>query len=164
MSNNSPLSPEKYILTRARSLPISNCYVNSNWQEIGMANIMVTRKHSNGNFTLGIYLVDTFALGVKVTFYRFNMTPQNFEILLNNFRDIYENGEESLIEKTDYVIVHNIIYGAIAFAEEHGYHPSKDFNLTKHILEEDDENTELIEYEFGKDGKPVFITRINDEE
>jgi len=157
MNNNVPLSPEKYIQTRVRSLPITNCYVNKNWQQVGMAYIVVARKHNNGNFTYGVYHVDTFAVGMKDTFYRFNMLPIHFDEFINNFRDFYEQDEESLIEKTDYVIVHNIIFGAIAFAEEHDYKPQKDFALTKNILEEDDDNIELIEYEFGKDGEPFLI-------
>jgi len=47
---------------------------------------------------------------------------------------------------------------ANAFAEDNDFKPCKDFELTKNILEEDDEKIELIEYEFGKDGKPFVIS------
>ena len=34
--------------------------------------------------------------------------------------------------------------------------------ILKIYLEEDDDKIELIEYEFGKDGKPLLIGRLND--
>ena len=54
-------------------------------------------------------------------------------------------------------MAHNIIYGAIAYAEDLGFKPEKDWALSQFILEEDTEDIELIEVEFGKDGKPCFI-------
>ncbi|MDZ4757040.1 MAG: hypothetical protein SGJ10_02725 [Bacteroidota bacterium] len=142
----SPLSPEKYIRTKARSLPIIACYINSDWKEAGMANIIVVRKHNNSNLTFGIYLVDLFALGTKDALYRFNVSEDVLKDVLNN----------SFIV-VDYLLVHNIIYGANAFAEEYGFKVCKEFALVQYILEEDIEEIELMEIEFGRDGKPFLI-------
>lgn len=70
------LSPENYIKTRASTLPLDQCFVNVEWKETGMANIIVTRKHTNGNLTFGVYFVDMYALGTKNTFFNFNQ-PQS---------------------------------------------------------------------------------------
>lgn len=59
--------------------------------------------------------------------------------------------------KTDYSLVHNIIFGANEFAEDNGYKVCKNFNLTQFILEEDTEEIELIDIEFGRDGEPFLI-------
>jgi hypothetical protein len=144
------LSPEQYIRTRARKLPINTCYINKDWEESGMANIVVSRKHSNGNYTFGFYLVDLFALGTKDTFYNFNIEEDVINNLLERINDLE-------IITVDYTLVHNIIYGANAFAEDHGFKIYSDFNLTQYILEEDDDNIELIEIEFGKNGAPLII-------
>jgi hypothetical protein len=151
------LSPEKYIRTRARTLPIGECWVNDNWQEAGMANIIVARKHVTGNLTLGIYLVDTFALGVKNTFFRFNIRKEDYNELVAGFKENFRDTNGSEYVRTEYAEVHNIIYGANAFAEDNDFKPCEDFELTQYILEEDDDRIELIEYEFGKDGKPFLI-------
>lgn len=143
-------TPAEYIRTRARKLPIDACYINGNWKQSGMASIIVVRKHTNQNYTFGVYLVDIFALGTKDTFYNFNVSPSVLAELL-------ERMEEDKFIKADYALVHNIIYGANEFAEEHGYKTSKDFILTQFILEEDTEAIELIDIEFGKDGKPFLI-------
>ncbi len=142
------LSPENYVKTKARTLPIDGCYVNENWKESGLANIFIVRKHNNGNFTFGVYLVDLFALGTKDTFYNFNQPQNVINGLITKFGII----------KVDYDLAHNIIFGANEYAIENGFKIHKDFDkITKFILEIDDEKIPLIDIEFGKDGKPLVI-------
>ena len=143
-------TPENYIRSRVRNLPIDVCYINDQWKESGMASILVVRKHSNGNYTIGIYLVDLFALGTKDTFYRFNIEPAELDKMVDGM------SSEQMI-KTEYPLVHNIIFGANAFAEDNGFKVYKDFAITKYILEEDTEDIELIEIEFGRNGEPFVI-------
>jgi hypothetical protein len=149
--NQIQLSPQQYIRTKARSLPIDACYINENWKEMGMTEIIVSRKHTNGHFTFGVYLVDIFALGTKDTFYNFNVPESEMQGLIDKMDD-----KLGLI-KVEYPLVHNIIYGGNAYAEENGFKIHKDFKLTQFILEEDTEDIELIDIEFGKDGKPLVI-------
>ncbi len=152
-----PSTPEKYIRTRARQLPVYECYINEQWKESGMANIIVARKHTNNNFTFGLYLVDLLCLGVKDTYYDFNITNFDYEDLKKEYF-----GKQDIV-KCDYVLAHNIIYGAVEFADTFGFKPHKDFAVSKYILEEDDENVELMEIEFGEENKPCVVTTIENE-
>lgn len=145
------LSPEKYIQTKARNLPVEECLIGEGWQEIGLATIVVARRHTNGNYTLGIYLADTFCLGVKSSMYRFNISAEE-----------YEEYKEQLSQcggllPISYNEAHNVIFGSIDYAEELGIEPCKEFKLTHYLLEEDTDDIPLIDYEFGKDGKPCLI-------
>lgn len=145
------LSPEKYIQTKARNLPVEECVIGEGWQEIGLATIVVARRHTNGNYTLGIYLADTFCLGVKSSMYRFNISAVE-----------YKEYKEQLSQcggllPISYNEAHNIIFGSIAYAEELGIEPCKEFKLTHYLLEEDTDDIPLMDYEFGRDGKPCLI-------
>lgn len=151
-------SPEKFIKTRARQLPIYECLITEIWEDTGMANIIIARKHSNDNLTFGIYLVDLLCLGVKDSFYGFNIPEQEYREMIEKYIP-----EDIDIVKCDYVLAHNIIYGAIEFAEEYGFYPHKDFAVSKYILEKDDENIELMDIEFGEDGVPCVVTTIDNE-
>jgi len=144
------LSPENYIKTRVRKLPIASCYINGDWKECGLANVFVLRKHSNGNVTVGVFLVDLYARGTKDTVYKFN-------IPMKEFQDLADTSHEGQVIPVTYALAHNIIYGANEFAEENGFKISKTFNLTQNILEEDTEDIEFIDIEFGKDGKVFLI-------
>ena len=146
-----PISPENYIKTRARNLPIGKCYISEDWQEKGLVSILLSRNHSNGNFTFGLYLLDLYCLGVKETFYVFNQYAE-FNDMVKTLKD-----EEGIVE-VEYPLVHNIIYGAIEYAGDLGFQPNKDFDVTQYLLEEDDERIELMDIEFGLNGKPaIFI-------
>lgn len=144
---NLSVSPERYIREKGRTLPIGKCYITSNWRETGLAHIIVTRVRPSGNLVVGLFLTDTFCLGVKDAIYYHNMTDYEFGQLLKTI-------ESNLgLEEISYNEAHNIIYGAIGWAEEGGISPHKDFSVALYILEDDTEDVPLIEYEFGKNGK-----------
>ncbi|MDO5664401.1 MAG: hypothetical protein Q4G63_03980 [Bacteroidia bacterium] len=48
MAKQQILSPENYIRQRARNLPLYKCFINTNWDEQGLAYIVVSRKHITG--------------------------------------------------------------------------------------------------------------------
>ena len=149
------LSPENYIRQKARTLPIAECFITPDWQDCGECNILVSRQHVNGNYTLGFYLIDAFCLGVKDAGYRFNIDKYEYQELKEHF------GEQ--VEPTTYNEAHNIIFGALEYAEELGFKPHRDFGLARYILEQDTDDIPLIEYEFGKDGKPMLIVNTRAE-
>ncbi len=146
------LSPENYIRQKARSLPIFECRVNTGWEEDGIANISVARKHTNGNLTVGFYLVDLACLGVKDAHYKFNIPEYEY-------RELLVQMEESMdMEETSYTIAHNIIFAGLEFAEEYSFKPHKDFTIAQFILEEDTDDIELIEIDCGgDDGNPLYV-------
>mgnify|MGYP003305966606 CR=1 FL=1 len=124
------LSPEQFIKQKARNLPIEVCYISKDIEEVGEGTVIVVRRHPNDKFTLATYLLDIFCLGVKDTFYRLRLDEFEYE----EFFDKYTSME---VKEITYNEAHNWIYGAIAFAEEAGIAPHKDFNVTQYMLEED---------------------------
>ena len=148
------VSPKKYIKEKARKLPIEDCLINDDWQEKGLATIFISRKMPSGKLIVGIYLVDVFCLGLKNTYYRFNITTLDF-------KELYEQSPEHFISITENE-AHNIIYGAIDYADELGFSPTKDFSFTEYILDDQLIDDGIDEIEFGKDGKPFFIQGPDD--
>lgn len=144
------LSPEKYIKQKARSLKIKACYITEDHEKYGLGHIVVAREHNGGKITAGFYLIDKFCLGVKNTFYRFRMEDYEFKEVLDNMNEIG-------IKEIGYEEAHNLIYGAVEFAEEAGIEPHKNFAVTQYILEEDNDDVPLIEYEYGKNGKHYLM-------
>lgn len=146
------LSPENYIRQKARNLPIYKCWINTNWQEQGMAQVIVSRKHDNGNLTTGFYMVDLKCLGVRDSQYSFNRPEFELDELLKG-----ANVELKMVN-VDYNLAHNVVYAAMEYADELGFKAHKDFNsITKYILEDDTDDIELIDIECGNNGRPLFI-------
>jgi len=151
------LSP-KSIIYNARNYPIYECLIGSSWKKQGMANILLSRQQPDGNLIFGVYLVDIFCLGLKNTFCHANFSMSNYEKDLKV--KIYQ--EQPPVE-CPVDLAHQIIYGAIDYASELGFNPQKDFKLSKYILEERDKFGEITEVEFGKDGKPFYISGPDDD-
>lgn len=145
------LSPENYIKQKARALPIQECWINSLWKEEGLAQVLVARIHSNGHFTVGMYLVDLKCLGIKDAMYFFNMSELEYGEL------IYKLKANMQMELTEYKLVHNIVFAGEEYAEDLGFEPHKDFKIAVYILEEDTDDIELIDIECGRQGKPFYI-------
>ena len=146
------LSPENYIRKKARSLPIQECTINSNWEESNLAQVSIARIHTNGNITCCFYLVDLLCLGVKDTQYIFNCSLFEYQEQMATIDD------KMSVQHVRYALVHNIILAGIEFAKEFGFAPHKDFiSITQFMLEEDTDDIELMEIECGMDGKPAFV-------
>jgi len=146
------LSPENYIRKKARSLPVFECLVSSDWKETKLLHVVVSRSHTNGNITACFYLVDLLLLGVKDTDYLFNRPLFEYKERIDEISD-----GMNLIPVT-YELAHNIIFTSIDFAGSFGFSPHKDFSsITLFMLEEDTENIELIDIECGHDGKPAYM-------
>lgn len=140
-----PMSDKRFISEKARSLPLYGCYVTEEWEQNGMAHVIVARERGNGNLCVGMFLCDTWCLGVKDTYGNVNITKEDFT------RDILNSTMN--FKECDYIFAHNLIYGAEVFAADAGIDPHTGFALWSHILEEDTDDIPLIEMEFGDHGK-----------
>lgn len=140
-------SPQRYIRTRARSLPLGKCYMLPDWESSGMTPVLVSRVHVTGQLTFASYLVDLLCLGIKDTFFDFNADPDDLQ-------DIVRRGG---LTEVDYTTAHNVVYGAVDYAEEFGFKPHREWADTQYILEADTEAIPLMEVEFGEDGIPVYV-------
>jgi hypothetical protein len=156
MQQQQQLSPVKYIISKGPLLPFHECFINEGWAEKGMAIVTISKKMPSGKFIIGLYMVDMYCLGLKDTFFKFSVDDINYASFLE------ELDQNHPLVKSEINLVHNLIFGAIDYAEDLGFTPNKDFKITEHLL-----NTELIddginEIEFGKDGKPLFIAGPHD--
>jgi len=148
-----PLSAEKYIKSRARTLTIDRCLVNADWETSKFAHVIVIRRHTNGNFTYAGYLVDLLCLGVKDTYYEFNDAEDHLKYRLEAYQ------QEMEMTAIEYSLAHNIIFAGNDLATEYHIPQHTDFvSDTRYLLEEDDDKIPLIEIHTGnKDGLPHLI-------
>ena len=141
-------SERDYINTRARQLPLGKCYAFGNWKYQKYTPVVVTRCHKQGTFTIGLYIVDMFCRGVQDSEFFFNKPQEELDELLKTL----SKPPVLMMEEMPYEVAHNLIYGAVAFAEEAGIEPDKTFAITQYILEEDDDRIPLMKFEFGENG------------
>jgi hypothetical protein len=146
----SPISPAKYIQQFGRNLKLDACFVNAGWKEDGMASIFVVRRKKSGKIVFGSYLVDIRCLGLKDTAFKLDYSDADFEAIL-------ETLFIEPMEPIDSTLAFNLIYGGIEYAEDLGFEPNKNFNITQFLLPPVEE-VPYVEFEFGKDGKPFYVS------
>jgi len=150
------MSLQKYIKLNARKLAIHEAYMVDNLFNMGKGNVVFVRKKQNGQKLVGVYLVDTWCLGVKDTFYKLF---EDFEYA--DFRDKYFTQSEFNVSVCDANHACNVIYGALEYAEDLGIDPHPHFDVSEHILI-DVEEVDYEELEFGYEGKPHYMPHDND--
>jgi len=141
------LSLVNYIKTKARTLPIYKCYINSDWIDMATANIIIARQKPSGNFILGVYCLECLGKGLVIARAFTNMTQANIDEFLEKMAP--KKLEVNMVVEIDYALAHNIIYGAVALARKKRYKPDAEFECSKYILEEDDGKIEHIDITFG---------------
>jgi hypothetical protein len=81
------------------------------------------KEKPDGNFILGVFLIDIFCLDLKNTFFK----PT---ISFNEFEDIIYKDPDHTHSKIDIDHAHSIIYGGIDYVENLGFKSHSDFKVT----------------------------------
>lgn len=142
----------------ARQCPLHECLINASWKDKGLATIVVARRQLDGNILFGVYLVDILCLGLKNTLCNADFSPARYSKEVVGLT--YRNVEPVPISSE---LAHQIIYGAIHYARQFGFQPQKDFDLSQYILDESDSIGPATDVEFGRDGKPLYISGPHDD-
>jgi len=154
------IKPINYIRKHARKLPIHECLIRDNWEESKFSPVLISRQKANGAIIMASYIVDMKCLGVKNTFFGYDLSPIRYRETIKEMGDSMEVNFVP-IEST---LAHNIIYGAVEFAEDCGFEPHKDFTSTTEYLLEKVESIEYLEIAFGdNEGKPLYIEGPHDD-
>ncbi|MEO8953480.1 MAG: hypothetical protein ABI396_16485 [Ktedonobacteraceae bacterium] len=152
-----PLSKQT-IIHRARSYPIEECLISSDWERgSGLVQIVLARKQPDGDICFGVYLVDKYCLGLKNTFANAGFSRTRYEDEIHG--RIFEKVEAvtSPLE-----LAHQMIYASIDYAAQFGFEPQADFALSQFLLAPRGELKEPYKLTFGLNGKPFFVAGPRD--
>jgi hypothetical protein len=145
------------VLRRSREFPFLGAWVQRDWQQYGIASLVVARTQPDNDIVFGRYLVDTFCVGLKDTFFGVNLELNQFH---NDALPRLYSGEPPMTISIE--LAHEIIHGAIEFAEAIGFRPHRLFQRTKNILDAEDTHPRSGIIEFGHLGKPTYIPAPSD--
>jgi len=132
------------------SAPIHECLVPDRLFDIGLGNVIVSRKMLNGFIGVTFFLVDVFCLGIKDVFYDV-LSPVEYDYRVSGlqqetFRAIHPTCARKLVE------------GAEAYARDLGFNPHPDYQRARQIFGDLDATACPTRYVFGRDGKPFFMS------
>jgi hypothetical protein len=150
-----PASPRR-VLREARSYPIEGCWTFPDWQQLGLAPVILARRQPNGSLAFGVYLVDLYLLGLKDTWFNVNVSRRHFrqEIL----RDLLNDKPMEISP----ALAHEMIYGSIDYASQFGFPPHGDFRTTRYLLDLPETHPRSGKVTFGYEGQPFYVQGPDD--
>ncbi|EMI53708.1 hypothetical protein [Rhodopirellula sallentina] len=116
----------------------------------GLATVLFARQAPNGHVAVVVFLVDTYCLGVKnvIAGYR-SMT---------DYREMLEDlSEKHRLQERSPGTLRGFIEGAVAFAGRFGLPPHADYRKVSPIWGDVESEPTGDAFEFGRDGKPVYV-------
>lgn len=145
------------LLWAASVAPIHECFVPREIFDQGIGNVIISRRMLDGSISASVFLVDTFCLGVKDCFFT-NTSRSKYEE-----RIISLDQNESLEKVTPEYAV-KLVENAVAYARNLGFKPHEDYPRVKKFFGSIDPAICPTDFEFGKDGKPFFVSGPNETE
>lgn len=150
--NKQKFSPIKYLKEKGKELPIEKCLMADFYKENnGVTICLIIKKQPSGKFSFANILVDRLCLGVKSSIVNCNLS----EIELNEMLERVSEHGEMLEVSPEYF--HNMVYGALDYAEGLGFSPPKDFYIAEYLLDQNYISDEIDSIEMGYNGKPLYI-------
>ncbi len=139
----------------ALNSPVHECMIPEGLFDIGIGNILISRKMPNGNVAFSIFLLDVFCLGVKNASF-FIMSRYEYDDKIRRIK--LDADFESLAPEC----VRKLVESAEAYAGELGFDPHPDYRSARKIFGDIETKKCPMQFEFGKDGRPLFISGPND--
>lgn len=145
------------ILNNLRNLPVDKCLINESWQEDRFAKILVSRRHTNGKFSVLYVEVDLASTGVSYSQLKLQLSPSDYESLIS-----YWSPPNAIA--TDYALINNIVIKAREFALSNGLLAYYYFAEEGHyMLEEDLSNLPSIDIIFRDKNNEISYTQTENQ-
>ncbi len=143
------------------SWPVMECLVDEGWNEPSefpmLTNVVVARQSPSGSVAAAVFLVDLACLGVKNAMGRtFGSRAEYQRELLDTFPI------PGSWRKIDLNLAAKIIRTGIAYAQELGFKPHRDYYRAAVLLEGARPEESPIEVPVGHKGKPFFVSGPHD--
>src|SRR5215471_16685084 len=130
--------------------PIHECLVPESLFDIGIGNVIVSRKMPNGFIGAAFFLVDVFCLGIKDVIYDV-LSPVEYD---HRVLDL----QQETFRAIDPTCARKLVEGAEAYARDLGFPPHADYQCARQIFGDLDATACPTHYVFGRDGKPFFMS------
>jgi len=135
--------------------PIVASFVPECLWDTGLGSLLITRKTPDGQFASAVFLVDVYCLGVKNALW----TIQSQNACRNLYKELDER--EHLLQVTPEHFA-KLVYCAADYGQSLGFPPHRDFRHAQRLLAGIDPSQCPDEFEFGKDGRPLYIRGPNE--
>jgi hypothetical protein len=153
-SSNLAVSERKQVLLAARS-PIYQSLIPAGLFEMGIGNLIISRKMGEGYLGVSFFLVDVYCLGIKSAYFRV-LTELQYQSTIRHL------SAEQEFKHLEPACLYKLVEEAQAYATELGFTPDSDYQMARQIFGDIDPSTCQTKFVFGKEGKPFYFAGPHD--
>jgi hypothetical protein len=143
-------------LERLASAPILHCCTTQDLWDKGMAQVLLSRELANSQVAFSLFLVDRYCLGVKDALCGFTERSNYFDNLYERFAT---DGNAVALQPAE---ARKLVESAVEYARGIGLSPHAKYAQASAIFGDIDAAASNRTFEFGSEGKPLFIAGPND--
>jgi yecA family protein len=125
-------------------------FVDKDWQDKGMVQVVVTRTRDSGRVEAGVFLVDLWCLGIKNAFF---VEPAASD-WPNDLARILPPDRRTALHPA---CARKLVEGAAAYAQALGFAPHHDYRKACRVFGGVDAAACPEAFTYGKDGKPFYV-------
>lgn len=138
------------LLSMASGAPVLHSRIADTVRDEGLGYTLLSRLLPNNRVAAVVFLVDIRCLGVKDCFGRL-MVRAEYDAFCRELDDKFE------VEDHTPADVRKLVEGAVDYARNLGLEPHPDYHRVKSIFGDIDARESQMEFEFGSEGKPLFM-------
>jgi hypothetical protein len=143
------------LLSMASGSPVLHSRIADSLEDEGMGHVLLSRLLPNNRVAAVLFLVDRYCLGVKDCFGRL-MVRAEYDAFCKELDDKFEMEDHTPAD------VRKLVEGVVDYARDLGLEPHPDYHRVKAIFGDIDARESRAEFEFGSEGKPLFINGPHD--
>jgi hypothetical protein len=143
-------------LTAAVRYPVLHSWVTTDLWTQGLGWVCLSRELPNGSVAYAVFLVDRYCLGVKNVMAGIAGRSTYDNQIVATMRREFSSRELTP------AAVRKLVEGAVAYAHALGLPPHPDYQTARLLFGDIDPAESADAFEFGKDGKPLFISGPHD--
>jgi len=143
-------------LRAAVAFPILHCWITDSVEKEGIGWVVLSRELPHGSVAVVSFLVDRYCLGVKDVFAEILLRPAYDSKYLRKMTTDMPSRNVAPAE------ARKLLEEAVAYARGIGLSPHPDYAKTMVLFGNVNAADSDARFEFGKDGKPLFIGGPND--
>jgi hypothetical protein len=143
-------------LTAATKYPPLHTWITEDLWTEGIGWALFSRELADKSIATAVFLVDRYCLGVK------NIILGVVGRSTYQSKIVRKMWSQSASREVSGATVRKLVEQAVAYAHDLGFQPHADYDKAKRIFGDVNADESTEQFEFGKDGKPYFISGPNE--
>jgi len=135
---------------RAAQAPIQHCLVPETLFDNGIGTVVLARGNSTYHLAVGVFLVDTWCLGIKDSFFR-SIDAESFEMVIASLECTTPMGS------VDPSYARKLLRDAADWAASIGFAAHRDFAVIERLFGDVRADASDATFQFGREGKPFHV-------